>query len=201
MAEQKNRKKTQPGIETLGLEIGNRPPQAIEAEEAVLGAMLLEPSIVDSSMAELSKSCFYDQKNQMIFEAMSSLVNEHTPIDIITVSDRLKAQGFLDQHIPDKEKLDLIEYRSVALGILFLSFTIITGAIWAERAWGSYWSWDPKETWSLVTWIIYAVYLHLRIRRGYKGKSAAIFAVIGFVCVLFTYVGVNTFLPGVHSYK
>ena len=120
---------------------------------------------------------------------------------IFLLRDRLKVQGFLDQHIPDKEKLDLIEYRSVALGILFLSFTIITGAIWAERAWGSYWSWDPKETWSLVTWIIYAVYLHLRIRRGYKGKSAAIFAVIGFVCVLFTYVGVNTFLPVVHSYK
>ena len=96
MAEQKNRKKTQPGIETLGLEIGNRPPQAIEAEEAVLGAMLLEPTIVDSSMAELSKACFYDQKNQMIFEAMSSLVTEHTPVDIITVSERLKALGNLE---------------------------------------------------------------------------------------------------------
>ena len=96
MAEQKNRKKTQVGIETLGLEIGNRPPQAIEAEEAVLGAMLLEPAIVDSSMAELSKACFYDQKNQMIFEAMSSLVTEHTPVDIITVSERLKALGNLE---------------------------------------------------------------------------------------------------------
>jgi len=96
MAEQKNRKKTQVGIETLGLEIGNRPPQAIEAEEAVLGAMLLEPTIVDSSMAELSKACFYDQKNQMIFEAMSSLVTEHTPVDIITVSERLKALGNLE---------------------------------------------------------------------------------------------------------
>ena len=96
MAEQKNRKKTQVGIETLGLEIGNRPPQAIEAEEAVLGAMLLEPTIVDSSMAELSKACFYDQKNQMIFEAMSSLVTEHTPVDIITVSERLKTLGNLE---------------------------------------------------------------------------------------------------------
>ena len=96
MAEQKNRKKTQVGIETLGLEIGNRPPQAIEAEEAVLGAMLLEPTIVDSSMAELSKACFYDQKNQMIIEAMSSLVTEHTPVDIITVSERLKALGNLE---------------------------------------------------------------------------------------------------------
>ena len=120
---------------------------------------------------------------------------------IFLLRDRLASGGFLDQHIPDKQKLDLIEYRSVALGMLFLSFTIVTGAIWAERAWGSYWSWDPKETWSLVTWIIYATYLHLRIRRGYKGKAAAVFAVIGFVCVLFTYVGVNTFIPGIHSYK
>ena len=120
---------------------------------------------------------------------------------IFLLRDRLGGHGFLDRHIPDRQMLDLIGYRSVALGMLFLSFTIITGAIWAERAWGSYWSWDPKETWSLVTWIIYAIYLHLRIRRGYKGKSAAIFAVIGFVCVLFTYIGVNTFIPGIHSYR
>jgi cytochrome c-type biogenesis protein CcsB len=119
---------------------------------------------------------------------------------IFLLRDRMKASGFLDQHIPDKEKLDMISYRSVSLGLLFLTFTIITGAIWAERAWGSYWSWDPKETWSLVTWIIYAIYLHLRLRKGWRGRSAAIFAVVGFICVLFTYLGVNTWLPGVHSY-
>ena len=119
---------------------------------------------------------------------------------IFLLRDRMKASGFLDQHIPDREKLDMISYRSVALGLLFLTFTIITGAIWAERAWGSYWSWDPKETWSLVTWIIYAIYLHLRLRKGWRGRSAAIFAVVGFICVLFTYLGVNTWLPGVHSY-
>ena len=119
---------------------------------------------------------------------------------IFLLRERMKARGFLDQHIPDREKLDVIGYRSVSLGLLFLTFTIITGAIWAERAWGSYWSWDPKETWSLVTWIIYAAYLHLRLRRGWQGRAAAIFAVIGFVCVIFTYIGVNTFLPGVHSY-
>ena len=119
---------------------------------------------------------------------------------IFLLRDRMKAQGFLDQHIPDREKLDMISYRSVSLGLLFLTFTIVTGAIWAERAWGSYWSWDPKETWSLVTWIIYAAYLHLRIRRGWQGRAAAIFAAVGFVCVMFTYIGVNTLLPGVHSY-
>ena len=119
---------------------------------------------------------------------------------IFLLRERITRGGFLDRHIPDKEKLDLISYRSIALGLLFLTFTIVTGAIWAERAWGSYWSWDPKETWSLITWIIYAIYLHLRVRKGYEGKAAAIFAAIGFVCVMFTYIGVNTFLPGIHSY-
>ena len=120
---------------------------------------------------------------------------------IFLLRDRMSSKGFLDQHIPKKEKLDVISYRSAALGILFLTFTILTGAIWAEKAWGSYWSWDPKETWSLVTWIIYAIYLHLRLRNGWRGRSAAIFAVVGFICVMFTYIGVNTFLPGIHSYR
>ncbi len=119
---------------------------------------------------------------------------------IFLLRDKMRDHGFLDTHIPTAEKLDLISYRSVSLGLLFLTFTIVTGAIWAERAWGSYWSWDPKETWSLVTWIVYAIYLHLRIRRGWRGKSAAVFAVLGFICVMFTYIGVNTWLPGVHSY-
>ena len=119
---------------------------------------------------------------------------------IFLLRGRIREESFLDRHIPGESKLDLIAYRSVCLGLLFLTLTILTGAIWAERAWGSYWSWDPKETWSLVTWIIYAVYLHLRLRRGWKGKAAAIFAVVGFICVIFTYIGVNTFLPGIHSY-
>ena len=119
---------------------------------------------------------------------------------IFLMRGKIGDNPFWDRHVPEREKLDLISYRSVSLGLLFLTFTILTGAIWAERAWGSYWSWDPKETWSLITWLIYAVYLHLRLRRGWKGKAAAIFAVIGFACVIFTYIGVNTFLPGIHSY-
>ena len=113
---------------------------------------------------------------------------------------RMADNAFWQEHIPQEDKLDLISYRAVSLGFLFLTFVMISGAIWAERAWGSYWSWDPKETWSLITWIIYAIYLHLRISRGWKGKRAALFAVIGFICVIFTYIGVNTLLPGVHSY-
>lgn len=110
------------------------------------------------------------------------------------------ASEFGTKHIPMEQKLDSISYRAVSLGFLFLTFVIISGAIWAEHAWGSYWSWDPKETWALITWFIYAIYLHLRISKGWKGKSAAWFAVVGFVCVIFTYIGVNTLLPGIHSY-
>ncbi len=120
---------------------------------------------------------------------------------IFLLRDRMKKNGFWDQHIPKKEKLDTISYRCVSLGMMFLTVTIGIGGIWAENAWGSYWSWDPKETWALVTWIIYLVYLHLRIRRGWNGRTAAIFGVFGFLCVLFTYIGVNTLLPGLHSYK
>ncbi|MBR6039263.1 MAG: c-type cytochrome biogenesis protein CcsB [Clostridia bacterium] len=120
---------------------------------------------------------------------------------IFLLRDRMKENGFWDTHIPKKEKLDTISYRCVSLGMMFLTVTIFIGGIWAENAWGSYWTWDPKETWALVTWMIYLVYLHLRIRRGWNGKTAAIFGVVGFVCVLFTYIGVNTLLPGLHSYK
>ncbi len=115
--------------------------------------------------------------------------------------DRFSVGGFWDTHIPAKEKLDTISYRSVSLGMMFLTITINIGGIWAENAWGSYWTWDPKETWALVTWLIYLVYLHLRVRRGWNGKTAAIFGAVGFVAVLFTYIGVNTLLPGLHSYK
>ncbi|MDO4493860.1 MAG: c-type cytochrome biogenesis protein CcsB [Clostridia bacterium] len=116
------------------------------------------------------------------------------------VRGRMAEGSFFAGHVPQRDRLDLLSYRAISFGFLFLTFVIVSGAIWAERAWGSYWSWDPKETWSLITWIIYAIYLHLRLSRGMRGRSAALFAVIGFVCVLFTYAGVNTFIPGIHSY-
>lgn len=98
MAEQKSSKKrSQINLDSLSLEMGNKPPQAIEAEEAVLGAMLLEPAVVDSAMAELSAGCFYDNRNRMIYEAIGKLVTEHSPIDIVTVSAKLKALGKLEE--------------------------------------------------------------------------------------------------------
>ena len=120
---------------------------------------------------------------------------------VFLFQDRLRGGLIAGRHVPDDVTLDTITYRAVSLGFLFLTLCIITGSVWAKRAWGSYWSWDPKETWSLITWIIYAIYLHLRLNKGWKGKKAAVFAAAGFICVIFTYVGVNTLLVGLHSYK
>ncbi len=103
------------------------------------------------------------------------------------------------KHLPDPKLLDEIVYRSVVIGFCLLSVGIITGAAWADHAWGSYWSWDPKETWSLITWMVYAAFLHARLTRGWTGARTAMISVVGFLCVLFTYFGVN-YLPGLHSY-
>ena len=96
--------------------------------------------------------------------------------------------------------LDRLIYQAVSLGFLFLTLGIVTGAVWADQAWGRYWSWDPKETWSLITWFIYAGLLHARLVKGWQGRRIAWLAVLGFAAVLFTYFGVSFLLPGLHSY-
>ena len=101
--------------------------------------------------------------------------------------------------IPSAEILDDLNYQMIVIGFLMLTLGIITGSVWAHSAWGTYWSWDPKETWSLVTWLVYASVIHTRLVRGWKGKKIAILSILGFACVLFTYFGVN-YLAGLHSY-
>ena len=96
---------------------------------------------------------------------------------------------------------DSLMYRAALVGFWLLSMGIITGAVWANSAWGSYWSWDPKETWSLITWLYYAVAIHLRRSRGRTGRSFAWLMAAGFALVMFTYFGVNYLLPGLHSYS
>lgn len=105
----------------------------------------------------------------------------------------------LVSHFPKAQVLDELNHQMIMFGFLFLSIGIITGSVWANSAWGSYWSWDPKETWSLITWFIYATLLHARMMRGWYGKRIAYLSIIGFLAVLFTYFGVNL-LPGLHSY-
>jgi cytochrome c-type biogenesis protein CcsB len=105
----------------------------------------------------------------------------------------------LQRYFTDIKILDEIIYRSVLVGQPMLTLGIVTGAIWADYAWGSYWSWDPKETWSLITWLVYSAFLHARLTRGWSGHRTAVLSVIGFGAVIFTYFGVN-YLPGLHSY-
>lgn len=102
--------------------------------------------------------------------------------------------------LPSRELLDEISYKAVVIGFPFLTLTIALGAVWADLAWGTYWSWDPKETASLVTWLIYGSYLHARVIRGWRGKRAAWLLVLGFGATLFTYFG-NLYFGGLHSYS
>jgi cytochrome c-type biogenesis protein CcsB len=109
-----------------------------------------------------------------------------------------KREGIIG-HLPKLDVLDELTHRMILFGFLFLTGGIITGSVWANSAWGRYWAWDPKETWSLITWLVYATLLHARLMRGWAGKQIAYLSILGFSAVLFTYFGVNL-LPGLHSY-
>ena len=110
------------------------------------------------------------------------------------------ANRFLGPVIKNNNFLDNLSYRFIGLGFALLTLGIISGAVWANSAWGSYWSWDPKETWAFITWLTYAIYLHLRISKGWYGKQSAKVAVFGFFVIWFCYLGVNLFGKGLHSY-
>jgi cytochrome c-type biogenesis protein CcsB len=102
--------------------------------------------------------------------------------------------------LPAVELLDRLGYRAIVFGFVFLSLGIVSGSVWAQQAWGTFWSWDPKETWSLVTWLIYLVYLHGRLMAGWRGRKSAYLALAGFLVMLFTYLGVSFLFHGMHSY-
>jgi cytochrome c-type biogenesis protein CcsB len=110
------------------------------------------------------------------------------------------SSGYLSR-LPDAEALDRISYRFLAFAFPLWTFTVAAGAIWAQFAWGRFWGWDPKETMSLVTWIIYAGYLHARVTVGWKGRRAAIVAIVGLASFWFNFVGVNLLVSGLHSYS
>jgi cytochrome c-type biogenesis protein CcsB len=97
--------------------------------------------------------------------------------------------------LPNLDLLDELNYRCLTIGFPLLTVGIITGSLWAQQAWGTYWSWDPKETWSLITWLLYAALLHGRLTVGWRGRRAAVWALVGFASVLFTFLGVNYVLP------
>jgi len=112
-----------------------------------------------------------------------------------------KKIGAITKRLPPLKVLDDLNYQSLKFGFPLLTLGIITGAVWANYAWGRYWNWDPKETWSLITWLLYAALLHQRLTVGWRGRKAAIMAIVGFAAVLFTFLGVNLLLSGLHTYS
>jgi cytochrome c-type biogenesis protein CcsB len=114
---------------------------------------------------------------------------------------KTKRLGRLHKLLPSLETLDTMNRHGLAIGFFLLTLGIISGALWAGSAWGFYWSWDPKETWSLVTWFAYAAMLHQRVVLGWRGKRAAVLAIVGFVLVMFTFLGVSTLLGGHHAFR
>jgi cytochrome c-type biogenesis protein CcsB len=103
--------------------------------------------------------------------------------------------------LPSLAQLDIIVYRAVAIGLPLISVGIITGAMWAKEAWGAYWQWDPKETAALFSWIIYLAYMHLHTRHSWRGLRTSWVSVVGFLSIIFCYLGVNIWISGLHSYK
>ena len=114
---------------------------------------------------------------------------------------RLADDSPLARAFPSLDTLDRVSYRAIAIGFpIFTIGALIFGAIWAEAAWGNYWSWDPKETWALITWLVYTAYLHTRLVKKLRGKESVVLALVGFLFTIFTFFGVNYLLSGLHSY-
>jgi len=103
-------------------------------------------------------------------------------------------------HLPSPAILDRLSYRTILFAFPVWTFGIMAGAIWADSAWGRYWGWDPKETWSFITWVVYAGFLHARATAGWRGRKAAYIHLVGFGCLMFNLVGVNLWITGLHSY-
>lgn len=119
---------------------------------------------------------------------------------MIGVAYLVSAKGLLSSRLPSLEVLDDVMYRAIAVGFAFFTVATILGALWAADAWGSYWQWDPKETWALIVWLNYAAWLHMRLMKGLRGPALAWWAVAGLLVTTFAFLGVNMFLSGLHSY-
>ncbi|HTW05215.1 MAG TPA: c-type cytochrome biogenesis protein CcsB, partial [Streptosporangiaceae bacterium] len=104
------------------------------------------------------------------------------------------------RRLPGPEALDRLAYRTVVFGFPIWTFGVMAGAIWADRAWGSYWSWDPTETWAFITWVVYACFLHARATAGWRGRRATVIQLLGFGCLIFNVLVISLVVPGLHSY-
>tara|TARA_B100000497_G_C7594408_1_gene357363 strand:+ start:242 stop:856 length:615 start_codon:yes stop_codon:yes gene_type:complete len=138
------------------------------------------------SGSSLTNTAFYTEET---FDSLSNFVSEESEKNEIE-----------ETRLNLLESIDNLSYRTISFGFPFLTLGIISGAVWANEAWGSYWSWDPKETWALITWLVFASYLHARITKAWQGEKPAIIASFGFIVVWICYLGVNFLGKGLHTY-
>ena len=150
----------------------------------------------------LSLGVFLVDWNKQLNIRNSSLGSGEFRQTSLLYCDNQNGKSNLIQPIPftDAEQLDSLSYRAITAGFLLLTVGLISGAVWANEAWGSWWSWDPKETWALICWLVYAAYLHTRLTRGWQGKKPALLAIAGFFVIIVCYIGVNLLGVGLHSY-
>lgn len=160
----------------------------------ILSFAALQPRTVSELMPALRSAWFSFHIGSAVFSYSAFMISACVSLQYLRLE---KKDGDSDR----LGRLDYLSYRMIAFGFLMLTVTILTGAIWAEQAWGAFWTWDPKETWALITWLIYAAYLHLRLQKKWQGRRMAICSLAGIVCVLFTFIGVNVLFVGLHSYK
>jgi len=144
----------------------------------------------------LSASVLFINKNKPLQIRSSS-----TGVGGFKISNNYSLNNLVDPiEFSHSEELDTLSYRSILLGFVLLTLGLISGAVWANEAWGTWWSWDPKETWAFISWLFYAAYLHMRISKGWQGRKPALLASTGFLVVLVCYLGVNFLGIGLHSY-
>ena len=144
----------------------------------------------------LSMSVLFINKNKPLQIRSSS-----TGIGGFKMSNNYSFNDLVDPiEFSHSEELDTLSYRCILVGFVLLTLGLITGAVWANEAWGTWWSWDPKETWAFISWLFYAAYLHMRISKGWQGRRPALLATTGFLVVLVCYLGVNFLGIGLHSY-
>ena len=150
----------------------------------------LQPSTVTNNVASPCSLIYYTAMLPYYLEEYYNLIIDEGAITKPTEKNRL---GLL-------ESIDNLSYRTISFGFPMLTIGIIAGAVWANEAWGSYWSWDPKETWALITWLVFASYLHSRLTKSWQGRKPALIASLGFVVVWICYLGVNFLGKGLHTY-
>jgi cytochrome c-type biogenesis protein CcsB len=191
------------------------------SELRFLGTFVMGPVVLSLGLATV---VFYTEAAQLLPALQSFWLVIHVSVAFIASAlftlgfsltviqlvqerrEKLRAAGetpkrgrFMDA-LPGSSSLESSAYQLHAVAFPLWSFTLIAGAIWAEKAWSSYWTWDPKEVWTFVIWVVYAAYLHARATQGYQGRRAAYFAVAGFACLMFNYLGVNFLFVGFHGY-